>query len=275
MDAQGYDNDREARRAARRERRRQRDLDGSRTARIGAVLVIIGALALLSDLGVFSGAHNVVGMLLFAVLGVLALGHFLTRGRPYSLLGAFALFGLAAATVGGGSAGFYFLGLLGVGFLALYYVDRERWWAIIPGGTLVSLAFVAGLDSWRPGYDPTWVLFLGLGLTFGVLTRLPGDPKSWAIFPAVASLLIAVLGFSFGGGWLVPLVLVGVGVYLLLSGERGGWRQALGGGAAGKRPPAGRPDGAPGDGAAAGGSDTAGGAAEPPGDPEREHGQDG
>lgn len=208
------------------ERRRRRE------SRIGLVLVIIGALALTADLGIFQGWHNIVGMAIFAVLGGFALGHYLRRRRIGSLIGAFVLFGLAAATVGGAAAGFYFLGLIGAGFAAVYYVDRSRWWAIIPAGTLFSLAVIAGLDSWAPGYDAGWILFAGLAATFGVLYRLPGDPKPWAVFPAVASVVLAVLALSFGGTWLVPLLLVAIGVYLLLR-ERGRDRgpQATAGGA--------------------------------------------
>ncbi|MEJ2667010.1 MAG: hypothetical protein P8Z81_07925, partial [Deinococcales bacterium] len=55
----------------------------------------------------------------------------------------------------------------------------------------------------------------GLAATFLVLYRLPEEPKRWAIYPAVASLVLAVLGLSFGGSWVLPLALVGVGVYLL------------------------------------------------------------
>ena len=211
-----------------------------RAERIGLILVIVGALALLSDLGIFRGAGNLIGMLIFAVLGGFALSHYLSKRRIGSLVGAFVLFGLAAATISGGAAGFYFLALIGVGFAAVYYLDRSRWWAIIPAGTLFSLAIIAGLDSWAPGYDAGWVLFAGLAATFGVLYRLPDDPKSWAVFPAVASLVLAVLGLSFGGGWLVPLILVAVGVYMLLR-QNGREREprAVAGGAQGGSAPAG------------------------------------
>ena len=204
-----------------------------RRSRIGLVLVVIGALALISDLGIFRGWHNIVGMAIFAVLGGFALNHYMRRRRVGSLIGAFVLFGLAAATVGGAAAGFYFLGLIGAGFVAVYYVDRSRWWAIIPAGALFSLAIVAGLDSWAPGYDAGWILFAGLALTFGVLYRLPEDPRPWAVYPAIACVVLAVLGLSFGGSWLVPLVLVAIGVYMLLrQNDRGREPQAAAGGEA-------------------------------------------
>ncbi len=186
-----------------------------RNMQIGIILVILGALALLSNLGFFRGVQNVVGALLFAFLGGLALRHYRRHHKNVALVGAFALFGLAAATITGSLSGFFFLALIGAGFLALYLADRQRWWAIIPAGTLFSLAVVAGLGEVAPRYESGSVLFIGLAATFLVLYRLPEDPKRWAIYPAVVSLALAVLGLSFGGSWVLPLVLVGVGVYLL------------------------------------------------------------
>ena len=186
-----------------------------RNVQIGLILVILGGLALLSNFGFFRGVHDVVGALLFAFLGGLALRHYQRRRRSASLVGAFALFGLAAATITGALSGFFFLGLIGAGFLALYLADRQRWWAIIPAGTLFSLAVVAGLDQLAPRYESGSVLFIGLAATFLVLYRLPEEPKRWAIYPAVVSLVLAVLGLSIGGSWVLPLALVGVGVYLL------------------------------------------------------------
>jgi len=218
-----------------------------RMSTVGVVLVIVGALALLGNLGVFQGIGNVIGMAIFAVLGGLALNHYLRRRRIRSLIGAFVLFGLAAATVGGGSAGFYFLGLIGVGFAAVYYVDRERWWAIIPAGTLMSLAVVAGLSSWAPGYDPTWVLFLGLALTFGVIYLLPGTARAWAIYVALACLVLAVLGVRVGGNWLVPIALVVIGLYMLVrqgaERERGRMTAGPAAGGSGERGEPGAADG--------------------------------
>lgn len=230
-----------------------------RASRIGVVLVVVGAVALLSNLGAFQGIGNVVGTAIFTVLGAWALSHYLNRRRIGSLIGAFVLFGLAAATVGGVSAGFYFLGLIGVGFAAVYYVDRERWWAVILAGTMLSLAVVAGLSEWAPGYNATWVLFVGLALTFGVLYVLPGESRPWAIYPAVVCLALAVLGLTFIGNWLVPIALVVVGVALLLrqNAERGRWDGAAG--------PTGPGGGAGGDSVAA--RDQAGGPVAPSGAP--------
>jgi len=196
---------------------------------IGVILVILGGLALLSNFGFFQGTSHLVGALLFAFLGGLALRHYQRKHRTGSLIGAFVLFGLAAAAaVSGALSGFFFLGLIGAGFGALYHVDRERWWAIIPAGTLLSLAVVAALGELAPRYESGSVLFLGLVAIFLLLTRLPDDPKRWAVYPAVAFVVLAILGLSVGGNWLLPLALVGVGVYLLYRHEGNGHRVVAG-----------------------------------------------
>ncbi|MEJ2667009.1 MAG: hypothetical protein P8Z81_07920, partial [Deinococcales bacterium] len=84
-----------------------------RNMQIGLILVVLGALALLSNFGFFRGVHDVVGALLFAFLGGLALRHYQRHRKSASLVGAFALFGLAAATITGSLSGFFFLGLIG------------------------------------------------------------------------------------------------------------------------------------------------------------------
>lgn len=184
--------------------------------KIGMALVILGALALLSNLGLFGGSGGLFGALLFA-----AGGAFLVRvydrkaSRIWALVGGFALFGLAAASIGGALAGLYFLGLLGGGFLLAYRNDRRQWWAIIPGGVLMSVALVAGLEELAPRFDEGPILFLGLAATFGALYRLPEGGKRWAIYPAIAAVVIAILAIGFGGSWFLPLLLVGGGAYLL------------------------------------------------------------
>ena len=62
--------------------------------------------------------------------------------------------------------GFFFLGFLGLGFLAVYFSGRERWWAIIPGGVLLTLGFISVLNNVYGGRETGGFFFLGLGLTF-------------------------------------------------------------------------------------------------------------
>ncbi len=179
---------------------------------IGVALIIIGGLALLSDLGIFGG--DLIGVLLFAGGGAYLYYRVYDgeQGRFWALLVSFALFGLAAAILASGPlSGTYFMGLTGAGFVLAYLNHPRLWWALIPGGALLTLAVVAGLGP-SMQIAPGLVLFLGFAGTFGVLYRIG---QRWAIYPALALAVIAITILSFSGGWLLPLLLIGGGAYLL------------------------------------------------------------
>ena len=184
---------------------------------LGIALIVFGAMALLANLGILSGAESWIGGALFAVGGAAFLRVYNGRARRWwALIPSSALFGLAGAALANGPlSGTYFLGALGIGFGAIYYRHRRNWWALIPAGVLLSLAIVAGIDDIFPRLDPGPVLFLGFAATFGALYLLPEGSKRWAAYPALAAVVIALMAFSSGGGWLFPLVLIGIGAFLL------------------------------------------------------------
>src|SRR5690606_36110377 len=88
---------------------------------------------------------------------------------------------------------------------------RDRWWAALTGGILVTLAVTALV----PGLLRGGLLFLGLAAVFLYLYRHPSHNKSWAIYPAVGLLVLAGLSIVSMGGWLLPVALVAAGIYLL------------------------------------------------------------
>ncbi len=200
-----------------------------RPRQIGALLVILGGLALLAQFGLFGGLDDFVFALLFAAGGAWLIRRYRTQGSAWSLPVGFALLGLAAAAITPDAiGGMSFLALLGVGFVALQWDDRTRWWALIPGGILITLGVVAGIDETVPRFDPGPVLFLGLAVTFYALTRLRETPQRWAIYPALGALAVGILSLSFTGGWLFPLLLVAAGVWLLSrGGNLGGVGEAI------------------------------------------------
>ena len=77
-------------------------------------------------------------------------------------------------------------GLGGLVFLSVFVSEAERWWAVIPGLTLLGLALLIGLDELFPGLDGDWggMLFLGMiALSFWLIyVRVRG--AWWAIIPA-------------------------------------------------------------------------------------------
>lgn len=198
---------------------------------LGTILLILGGLALLSNLGLFWGLGSFMTAALFAVGGVLLLRLYRDRPRRAVLIvPSFALFAVAAAIVGGALSGGLFLGVLGLGFVAVYARDKRQWWAVIPAGVLLTLGLVAGLDALVPHFGAGSVLFIGWAATFALLTVLPEHRQKWGIYPALGLAAVAVLVLSSGGGWLLPVIMVGAGLYLLSSrghavlgqGHRGG-----------------------------------------------------
>jgi hypothetical protein len=127
-----------------------------------------------------------------------------------------------------------FMFLLAATFLVFAILSKKNWWAIIPAGLFASIGLVVVLDTLIPheeyprihgmliwGYY-TWVLFLGLATTFGILWLLRKIlPTNWAIYPAVGFLAMAVLfiieGAHFSKYWLETMVLV-FGTMLLVAG---------------------------------------------------------
>ena len=129
--------------------------------------------------------------------------------------------------------GLGFMLLMAATFLVFAIMSKKNWWAIIPAGLFASIGLVVVLDILVPheAYPSlpgtlnwgfyTWVLFLGLAATFGVLWLLRKIlPTSWAIYPAAGFLAMAVLfiieGARFSEYWLETMLLV-FGVTLLLA----------------------------------------------------------
>ena len=200
----------------------------------GALLVLLGFGFLLQNLGVF----DVFGLIpeslwtifwigAFGSAGVLFLvGLWLNRDNWWMAIPGFVLLGLSATILvdeflpGFPFGGSIFLGSIGLSFVTVYVMNREHWWAIIPGGVLFTLAVVAGLDE-VSGWETGGVFFLGLALTFALVALSPATARgkmNWAWIPAGVLFALAVVTTASMEGFiniLWPLVLVIVGGALL------------------------------------------------------------
>lgn len=118
--------------------------------------------------------------------------------------------------------------LFGVGGLAFLYVfaaNREQWWAIIPGFTLLGLAGLIGLGERLGALGGA--LFLGsIGLAFWVIYVLRRE-FWWAVIPAGTLTTLAVVaataervdGIAVGGFFFLGLAATFALVYLLPNPE--------------------------------------------------------
>jgi uncharacterized membrane protein HdeD (DUF308 family) len=203
----------------------------------GALLIGAGALLLLRQVGLFEGIAGFVWALLFAggglAFGYLAMSDF--DHRWWAAIPAGALFGLAGTIMLGeyapgrmqDLAGAAFFGGFSLGFWAIYLVRRDFWWAMIPGGVLLSLSGVVAVDQSTLGtaIDAGSVLFFGMGLTFllvALTSTDEGNSRWWAYIPAGVLLLMGFVIFTQSASaltwlsilWPVALILVG-GLLLL------------------------------------------------------------
>ncbi len=204
-----------------------------RRNQLGVGLVILGLLALLGNVGIFAGLARLIGSLFFAVAGVLVLRAW--RDRPndaWMVPVGTGLIGLALAMLDQPWSGGAFLASIGIGFVALFVRDERRWWAVIPAGVLLTLGLVAVYDDWLfPGTDLGGTLFfLGLAATFAFLYLHPRIQQAWAIWPALALGVLAILTVSFRGGWVLPVALIALGAWLLTRQSRPADVGPIGGG---------------------------------------------
>ncbi len=152
---------------------------GSNSNIIPFVLIVLGALLLFTPLNL----GDLFGSAIVLVIGLVFLYVYGQQGRnigfliPGSIMTGLGLGIVAEAATG--MNGLVPLGL-GLGFCAIWFMQRSFWWALIPGGIIA----LAGLKDLANSND-------GSGSTLGSL------------------------GLSGGSWW--PLLLVGAGIWLVFS----------------------------------------------------------
>jgi len=198
---------------------------------VGLLLIIGGVLFLLQSLGVLPQGSALFWSLAFLTGGGIFLYVFITRRENWwALIPAAALLGVAAVIALGALfpaaadpwAGAFFMALLSLGFWGVWLSKREAWWAIVPAGALLSVSAMIIAGSLLPGeLSPLSVLFLGMGLTFGLLLLVP-TPEGRMRWPMVPALVLLLLGafsaflFSPSLQLLGPALLILGGVLLVV-----------------------------------------------------------
>jgi hypothetical protein len=202
---------------------------------IGCLLILMGGLLLLQQMGIISGDISIIWASLLIASGVVFLVVFaLNRRHWWALIPGLTLVGVGIIPFLPKEytylAGSIMLGAVGLSFFLIYLFNHEHWWAIIPGGVLLTLAFSAYLafhigDTLAGVTVDEVVLgsafFLGLSLTFLLVAILPNPSGSmkWALIPSAALLLASFTAASFRLQQIMiyvwPVVLVLAGVYLI------------------------------------------------------------
>lgn len=198
---------------------------------LGALLLLFGVLGVLQAFNVVEFVGEWWGIffgIIFAVAGCVFV-YVMVKNRDnwWAAIPGFSLLGIALTilssalfpTWGGRLGGMFVLGFIGLSFWIIYFLSKERWWAIIPGGVMVTLAVITIIEDSGGMVVPS-LLFLGIGGTFALLALLPTGEgrKVWPWYPAGACLLLGTAFALSEGSWLNyvwPAVLMVVGVYMI------------------------------------------------------------
>jgi hypothetical protein len=172
---------------------------------LAGFLILLGVLILVSNLNLVPWdvtAMQWFWLLAFGGAGVSFLAVFLNnRENWWAIIPAFTLLGLAILVSNViperyedvGAA--VFLGMIGLSFWAIFFLRREFWWAIIPGGVLTTLALVVLASGTLGEFAGGAFFFLGLAATFLIVYFMPTQEGRmyWAIWPAGVLGVIGVL----------------------------------------------------------------------------------
>lgn len=194
----------------------------------GIILLAAGVTILFSNLGMITLNWQMVVGPAFAIGGLVFLLVFITNTEEWwALIPGFVLIGLGINTFMGkwldsydgrlGSA--VFLAFVGIPFLLIYIFNNQHWWAIIPGGVLLTIGAINLVPPGNAALEGG-LFFLGLAVTFGLVYILPkpSGKLKWALYPAGILLLIGfivTLGASDWLGLVGPLVLLIAGGYVI------------------------------------------------------------
>ncbi len=196
----------------------------------GLLLIAGGTLFLLQNLELLTIAP-LIWPFFFGAAGLAFLIVFLSNLREHwwAAIPGFTLLGLMGSTgleelapeLTDVWSGAFFLGSIGISFWVIYLVNRDHWWAVIPGGVLLTLAAITPLSTTLPGLESGGVLFMGLGLTFALLSLLPTSEgrMKWPLIPAAVLLVMGLLIIASAEAllsYLWPVALILGGLYLLL-----------------------------------------------------------
>lgn len=124
------------------------------------------------------------------------------------------------------------IGGAGIASLYVYAINRENWWALIPGCTLIAIALNIFLDMISPRLSNILgggIVLGGIGLSFWMIF-LNRRAFWWAVIPAgvLSSLaIVSILDEILPDGQADGLFLVGLGLTFLLLGVLPGYENRL------------------------------------------------
>ena len=199
----------------------------------GIGLLVVGALLLLRNLDVIPDTGEFLPAVLFIVGGAVFGWLYISNRDQWwwiipsgALLGIGLLIGLTGLSraAGGRWGGSIFLACLAASFLVVFATHRDLWWALIPGGVLLTTAIVAGLPS-DAGELSGAVMMFGMAATFALVALLDAGQQRfrWALIPAGILGVLGVVILLEAATWsniVIAIVMVAAGLFLIYRGIR-------------------------------------------------------
>jgi hypothetical protein len=200
---------------------------------VGVGLILAGVLALLQAVGILpyggffgglmmAGLFGIGGLAFLAVLVQKPSGNWwaVIPGVVLLTLSSMILLGQIAPEFIVSFGGGFFLAGISLAFWLVFAITPENWWAVIPGGVLLSLAGVTVVEHVK-ALEAGGILFIGIGLTFALLglIRVNGKRMDWPWIPALVLLVLGIL-VSFATArlvqYLLPAGLLIAGLFILI-----------------------------------------------------------
>ena len=188
----------------------------------GAALIILGALFLLNQ--VIPGLGGMIWATVTAGIGLAFFAVYLSnRQNWWALIPAYVFWAvtglLVMITIGFAGAWIptYVLLAIAAPFYYVYGHDTRNWWALIPAYTLTAIGAMVFLIEAHVLVDlliPAYVMF-AIAVPFGYVYA--HDRRNWwALIPGG---IMAALGIAFmvaGFAYLIPVVLIAAGIFVLV-----------------------------------------------------------
>lgn len=198
---------------------------------IGTLLVLAGVIFLLENLGIIYLGKLFWGVLLGAASLSFIVYFFRHMTQWWALLPGIILLTLSSQMIIdyispefiNQYGEIYLLIGFAASFFAVYIAAPYNWWAILPGGTLLTIAGITMFDEiiTIQGTDIGGGFFLGLGFTFLLVFLLPGATRqnTWAIFPSLALFLVGILILISAEeiiNYIWPTIIIAIGLVLII-----------------------------------------------------------
>jgi hypothetical protein len=195
----------------------------------GGVMLFLALTTLFVD---SSGGEWVGALFLFMIALSFLVVYLNNRTRTWALLVSYIVGVLSIAplmSTSGRDAAYFgpiFLFAVALPFFFVYFRSPEHWWAIIPAGSVATVAMLAALAiaGWirnaNEGGYANALLMGGLAATFAVLWLR--HSKAWAKVVTIALALVGVASVFFASSSQIfwPVAIILVGVYLFYTALR-------------------------------------------------------